>query len=251
VTRFLVNHFRVRCVLCIALVFVVTSCSSFSNVFTEGEEFDYKVAQGDSLFSLAKRFKVSVVELQKINKINDPRGLRIGQVLKVPVRDGVRKETASGGPYVSAEQARKQRENVRLPALNALGVRLSMPMMNPKFGSRFGFRGSRFHEGWDLLAPIGTPIYAAHDGVVVFSGQKLSGYGNLIALKSGSLMTLYAHNSKNLVRKGDRVKSGDKIAEVGATGRATGPHLHFELRVRGSDGRYYAVEPFTGSPFGS
>jgi murein DD-endopeptidase MepM/ murein hydrolase activator NlpD len=89
------------------------------------------------------------------------------------------------------------------------------------------------HKGVDLTAPTGTAVFAALDGQVVFSG-KHKGYGNYVLVDHGNgVATLYAHHSLNLVQAGDIVRRGQKIAEVGRTGNATGPHLHFELRVDG------------------
>lgn len=92
-------------------------------------------------------------------------------------------------------------------------------------------RGERVHRGIDISAPQGTDIYAAESGQVIFSG-KISGYGKVIVIEHPSgFITVYAHNSKNDVNAGDWVKRGDKIGEVGDTGRASVPHLHFEIRV--------------------
>lgn len=105
------------------------------------------------------------------------------------------------------------------------------PLKNPIITSKFGSRGKRYHEGVDFKAKIGTPIYAVSDGEVVYSGRKISGYGKMIILKhKGGLMTVYAHNSSNLVNERDSVKKGQKIALSGKSGRVTGPHLHFEIR---------------------
>ncbi len=88
------------------------------------------------------------------------------------------------------------------------------------------------HEGVDISAPKGTGVLAADDGKVVYSDNSIRGYGNMIIIKhAGKLTTVYAHNRVNLVDTGDFVKKGQKIAEVGATGRASGPHLHFEVRI--------------------
>lgn len=96
--------------------------------------------------------------------------------------------------------------------------------------SRFGNRRGRHHDGIDISAKRGTPVLAAKDGKVVYAGR-LSGYGNLIILKhKKNLFTAYAHSDSNKVSKGDRVKQGNIIATVGRTGRASGPHLHFEVR---------------------
>jgi murein DD-endopeptidase MepM/ murein hydrolase activator NlpD len=96
---------------------------------------------------------------------------------------------------------------------------------------RVRYRGR--HKGVDLTAPIGTDVYAAMDGVVVYSGKE-HGYGNVVKVDHGNgVMTVYAHHRANLVLEGDIVHRGQKIAEVGRTGNATGPHLHFELRING------------------
>ncbi len=88
------------------------------------------------------------------------------------------------------------------------------------------------HNGVDIIAPTGTSIRATADGVVQFSGWK-SGYGNTVIINHGyGFSTLYAHNSANLVKKGQWVRRGDAIAYLGSTGRSTGPHCHYEVRIK-------------------
>lgn len=100
------------------------------------------------------------------------------------------------------------------------------------------------HDGIDISVREGTPVRAATGGTVVYSDNRLSGYGNLVIIRHGkNLFTAYAHNQRNLVRKGDVVKRGDTIARAGQTGRITGPHLHFEVR-HGST----AVDPLSYLP---
>jgi murein DD-endopeptidase MepM/ murein hydrolase activator NlpD len=90
---------------------------------------------------------------------------------------------------------------------------------------------TRRHDGIDIAAPKGTPIQAAAAGEVVFSGWGPEGYGQMIILRHRSdLFTIYAHNDQNLVQRGEYVQQGNRIATVGQTGRATGNHLHFEIR---------------------
>lgn len=113
------------------------------------------------------------------------------------------------------------------------------------FTSGYGMRWGRMHRGIDIAAPIGTPIVAAAPGEVVVAGWSRGGYGNLVKVKhpDGSL-TLYAHNNKILVRKGQEVTQGQQIAEMGSTGRSTGPHLHFEIHPSGKG----AVNPLAYLP---
>lgn len=113
------------------------------------------------------------------------------------------------------------------------------PVVGVQVGSPFGFRidpitgRSALHTGLDFPADPGTPILAAAGGVVVVQEYHLA-YGNMVEIDHGNdLITRYAHASRLLVKKGDIVKRGQKIAEIGSTGRSTGPHLHFEVWVSG------------------
>jgi murein DD-endopeptidase MepM/ murein hydrolase activator NlpD len=128
------------------------------------------------------------------------------------------------------------------PVRGYLG-QLEFPVEEARFTSRFGWRWSKFHEGIDLAAPEGTAVLAAHDGVVVLESDSWGRYGKVIVVKGEGLLTVYAHNSANKVEKGDRVRRGQHIAKVGATGDASAPHLHFETRILDENGRFAAVNP--------
>ena len=107
------------------------------------------------------------------------------------------------------------------------------PLPGAKVISPYGKRGRRRHSGVDIKTKDRDSIYAAFDGEVVFS-KPYYGYGNLMRIKhANGLETYYSHNSENLVKEGQHVKAGQVIALVGQTGRATTPHLHFEIRVNG------------------
>jgi murein DD-endopeptidase MepM/ murein hydrolase activator NlpD len=102
-----------------------------------------------------------------------------------------------------------------------------------KVSSHFGQRGRKHHDGIDIPAPQGTPILAVDHGVVVYADNGIRGYGNMIVIAhQDEVYTVYAHNRKHFIRKGDEVRKGQLIAHVGNTGRSTGPHLHFEIRVK-------------------
>ena len=115
-----------------------------------------------------------------------------------------------------------------------------MPVNSPYNASSFGYRIDPFtgqqamHEGIDFITDIGTPVVAAAGGVVQFAGFHPQ-YGNVVDIDHGNdLVTRYAHLSKVLVKEGDLLQRGRRIAESGTTGRSTGPHLHFEVRFRGA-----------------
>jgi len=143
---------------------------------------------------------------------------------------------------VAIELRRKSQEDVRSLLSDRVSVSRATPNGWPTKGwitSYFGMRqiplgnGRRFHEGIDIAANIGTPIFATADGVVARVEYSRS-YGKTVIIDHGyGYRTLYAHNSKNLVKRGMRVKRGDKIAEVGNTGISTGPHVHYELQLNG------------------
>ena len=111
--------------------------------------------------------------------------------------------------------------------------------------SGYGRRWGRMHRGIDIAGPIGTPIVAVADGEVITAGWNSGGYGNLVKLKhNNGTITVYAHNQRILVRRGQQVTQGQQIAEMGSTGRSTGPHLHFEMHPNGSG----AVNPIAYLP---
>ncbi|RXZ82814.1 hypothetical protein EBB07_09485 [Paenibacillaceae bacterium] len=133
-----------------------------------------------------------------------------------------------------------QKEKNRIETYYDGGGKLLRPIGAARTSSPFGARvdpitgkKGKMHNGMDFAAPQGSAIYAAESGVVIVA-QKTSGYGNTIIIDhGGGMWTLYAHirNGGLLVSSGDQVKRGQKIAEVGNTGRSTGPHLHFEVRI--------------------
>ncbi len=114
-----------------------------------------------------------------------------------------------------------------------------VPLANMRMTSDYGMRdhpilgGRRNHKGIDLAAPIGTPVYATADGIVD-KAEWFSSYGLYVQIEHGAdLETRYAHMSRLAVASGERVKKGDIIGYVGSTGRSTGPHLHYEVRIDG------------------
>jgi murein DD-endopeptidase MepM/ murein hydrolase activator NlpD len=100
--------------------------------------------------------------------------------------------------------------------------------------SEFGRRWGRLHAGIDVANSIGTPIWAAKSGNVIFSGQQ-SGYGNVVIIDhGGGMSTLYGHMSKRIAVEGEHVSQGQLIGKIGSTGHSTGPHVHFETRYGGT-----------------
>lgn len=109
-------------------------------------------------------------------------------------------------------------------------------------GDGFGPRDNRFHPGLDFPAPFGTRVYAARSGRVTWAAWWAGGYGNLVSIAhGGGLRTMYAHLFAITVRRGQYVRTGTLVGRVGSTGFSTGPHLHFEVRLRGA-----AIDPRTG-----
>jgi murein DD-endopeptidase MepM/ murein hydrolase activator NlpD len=181
----------------------------------------YVVAPGETLEGIAKRADVPMADLVEINGLEDPAEARPGRLIFV---------LASPGQPLPAAV-----EPAATPPLVAASTPLRWPLAPGRIivGSPFGTREGRPHEGIDLPAPVGTPVFAAADGRVVYAGNGIRGYGNLVVVRhAGDLLTVYAHNSVLLVTQGQPVRAGDRIALVGQSGHATGPHLHFEVRAR-------------------
>lgn len=210
--------------------------------------WEHSIARDESLFTVASRYGVSTQSIAQANELIPGSPLQEGQMLLVPKRGSDVVVTMSEvrarkrGETVVPE-LRKQR-NI-LPVVrpapseergDALHAQRAESFIIPVAGgisSRYGKRGSRFHDGIDIPAPAGTAIVAAKSGIVVFSGRQ-KGYGNTVTINHGDgTVTRYSHNSVNLVKKGERVKQGQPIAKIGRTGRATCNHLHLSLFVHG------------------
>ena len=136
-------------------------------------------------------------------------------------------------------------QNIAAIDLNSIS-NFTLPITGAIISSGFGWRihpvtgEKKLHKGVDFAAPTGTPIFASADGVVTDAGWTDGGYGNIVELRhSDGSVTLYAHTNKVYVSKGQLVNRGQAIAEVGTTGRSTGPHLHFEVQPDGKT----AVDP--------
>lgn len=159
--------------------------------------------------------------------------------------------SAEGGPLLSLATSsdgsldpRFQRLGVSLARMDALerslaGIPQVLPARLEFISSGFGYRSdpftgdAAFHAGLDFRGPRGAPIYSAAQGVVSFAGVR-QGYGNCVEIDHGNgLMTRYAHMSRIRTRLGQEVAAGDVIGAIGSTGRSTGPHLHFEVRING------------------
>jgi murein DD-endopeptidase MepM/ murein hydrolase activator NlpD len=175
------------------------------------------VASGETLYRIATEYHVSVGRLMTANGLSDPRELRVGQVLTIPgAYRAASIGTASSGvhPYTGERESRQ----------------FQWPVAQGVVSSGFGIRNGAMHDGVDIAAPAGTPVYAADGGVVIFSGT-LHGYGNTVIIRhDDDYATIYGHNERNLVSEGVRVARGQQIGVIGRSGRTTGANLHFEVR---------------------
>ena len=224
----------------------------------------HRVAAGDTLYAISRRYGVDIYTVAAVNRIDPPYTIRVGQQLRIPDRHrrtragpaaapGVATGTAAA-PARTVTQAQPARTaKPAVPALDpgakpkpvprAPAARSQARFLWPLRGaviSRFGPKAGGLHnDGINIAASTGAPIVAAEDGVVAYAGNELRGFGNLLLVRhAGGWTTAYAHGERLLVKRGDRVRKGDVIARVGATGRVQRPQLHFELR-RGTD----AVDP--------
>ena len=204
----------------------------------------YRVRSGDTLYSIATRHGMTVSSLAKINDIQAPYTIHRGQVLKISTWSeeavsSVAVSPSSGQGSVAADRQAEvnRRRNVKNPtAFNGKanvpkaqrGKKFSWPVSG-KVASPFG----NGNDGINIAGKAGTAIQAADGGTVAYAGSELKGYGNLILIKhKDGWITAYAHNRKLLVKKGDLIKKGQKIAEMGDTGGVKTPQLHFEIRYK-------------------
>jgi len=195
----------------------------------------HTVEPGQTFWRICKTYGVDPGEVARVNRIPDAAQIRVGQKIFIPgARQALKVEPYpgfKGAPAPAPGSPTKPAATYPIPRKPS-SAPLLWPVPNGKLYSPYGMRNGAMHDGIDISAPAGSAILAADDGKVTYSGNTIRGYGNMIVLKhAGNLATVYAHNRKNLVHEGEMVRRGQKIAEVGETGRATGSHCHFEVRL--------------------
>jgi lipoprotein NlpD len=196
----------------------------------------HTVRRGQTLFSIARAYGISVQRLAEANRITDPSRVAAGQRLVIPQTKGTAPRTGRRPPQPARPPAPVERVPASLsPEVAAVFRTLRWPVDGTVI-SKFSAprRGQRRHKGLDIKSPEGAEVKAAADGVVFLAKDHHGGYGRLVVLDHGNgITTWYGHNSRNLVEPGQKVSAGDVIARVGRTGNASCDHLHFELRVEG------------------
>jgi murein DD-endopeptidase MepM/ murein hydrolase activator NlpD len=209
-----------RTLLAIALlVLALAGCASTP----ESETRVVHVLQpGENLYRLSRYYGVSVGDIAAANDIDDVTDIPIGARLVIP-------GTARKPPPASVAAYEPSGPSGRAPSARAAGLDFAWPVRGT-LSSRYGWRSGSHHEGIDISARRGTPVRAAEAGRVIYSGW-LGSYGRVVIVKHvGAWSTVYAHNQRNRVEEGDFVERGDVVAEVGTSGNASGPHVHFEVR---------------------
>jgi murein DD-endopeptidase MepM/ murein hydrolase activator NlpD len=204
------------------------------------------VGKGETLGHICDVYGLDVKKVAKVNELKRPYRLLEGDTIFLPATALVETKPGSLQARRTAKKKRRKKVAARKRAARnvALAIRgkrhplvpnLKFPVPGGVLTSPFGHRWGVFHKGLDIAAPIGRSVLACERGRVIFAGRKraLRNYGRVVILEHGpGVYTQYAHLHRILVKKGQTVKRGRKIATVGNTGRSTGPHLHLEVRVR-------------------
>lgn len=215
----------------------------------------HTVKAGETGITIARAYGADWDRIVATNELKAPYTLRVGQRLRLPTREQVREMTLaeraaaftididdliSGSEPAATEAAAAAHPAGETAPPQAVAALPPPPAFNGRFIapvegrliSRFGAKsGGLYNDGINLRAPAGAPIRAAANGVVVYAGNAIEGFGNLVLLKhDGGWVTAYAHAEDLLVIRGDTVRQGDPIARVGKTGSVDEPQLHFEIR---------------------
>ena len=210
----------------------------------------YQVQRGDTLYSIAFRFGWDWKALAARNGIAAPYLIRVGQVIRFDGKSAGRSPMVATAPVVVAPPSRPSapisasstQSKPSAPVKATSGVTALPPTQRSASGwlwpssgtviGRFSSNGS-LNKGIDIAGELGQPVLAASDGSVVYAGSGLRGYGELVIIKhSDTYVSAYGHNRRLLVQEGQKVKAGQRIAEMGSTGTDR-VKLHFEVRRQG------------------
>jgi murein DD-endopeptidase MepM/ murein hydrolase activator NlpD len=242
------------------LVFFACSLS-----IIQAQNIIYTIQKGDNLIQIAEKYNCSLEKIIKLNKINNPNKITIGDKLRIPssmkkyiVKKGDTLTKIAETYNISIENLTSTNE-IKDPDKIIIGHNLTIPTNNKmnqtyrvmsrnnnlhfiwpiqgRISSEFGWREHPltqerdYHRGLDIAVSTGSPVYSAEKGIVTYSGWS-KGYGRLIIIQHrNNTKTYYAHNLRLLVKQGDKIRQGKIIALSGNSGVSTGPHLHFEVKV--------------------
>ena len=215
-----------------------------------GCAYYHKVQPGDTWYKLSKDYGVSVQEIQRANPGVDPYSLQIGQGIKIPrfpdqrVANYTKKTEPKARvaptpqPRITIRPQPTPNPSAKKPGRSSAVVtnsqpRFVWPVQGGAVKTHFGtvIDGAPTH-GIEIGAARGTPVVAAADGKVILSSSEFKGYGNMVVLRhDNNFFTIYSYNQRNFVKKGQQITQGQKIAEVGQSGRATESALHFQIRI--------------------
>ena len=227
---------------------------------------EYTVREGDTLFGISRRHKMDPFRLAQLNGIHPPYKIFVNQkitlisdlssqkktvkppLVKIRKLKPVKKLPTEKGSFKTKVAGARQRKLVKkVPEPKQVISLKSKTVIKPDEGRSRGFmwpvrgkviskygtksRGLR-NDGINIRAKRGSPVFAAESGVVAYAGNELRGFGNLLLIKhEGGWITAYAHNEKLLVKRGETLQRGQKIATVGSSGNVSTPQLHFEIRL--------------------
>lgn len=210
----------------------------------------YVVEKGDTVYSISKRHNIDMNTFSKLNDLEPPYALRIGQRLLLPdtivdyddppatktyaakKSTTTTAKTKSSAKKATAKKTSTWKSSSKSTVAKKRSSKFSWPVKG-KVISKYGvIAKGRNNDGINIKAPLGTAVKAADGGTVAYAGNELKGFGNLILIRhNDGWITAYAHNDRLLVKKGQKVSKGSKIATVGSTGGVNTPQLHFEIRA--------------------
>ncbi len=220
----------------------------------------YTVKPGDTIYEIARLFALSMNRLVHENNLRAPYTIRAGQVLRLPTSYDLDKienapdaqgeqfahvrvptsrpqdntdnvESAVGKPVSRAKQKSGGSKYIKTQIPQRAGRDFSWPVRGKLVSSYGGKRDGLYNDGINIAVPRGTKVQAAENGVIVYAGDEISGYGNLLLVKHiDGWVSAYAHLDKITARRGSAVRKGQAIGTVGSTGNVETPQLHFELR---------------------
>ena len=213
------------------VVFLITGCAGLPPIYTvAGGTGTYVVRKGDSLYSIAFRYGLDYKSLARINGVRPPYTIYVDQLIRLRV--SAKSPKKDSAPVATQSSTRPPSKVSKAPpAPSALVASWRWPLKGEVI-NRFSL-AQPVNKGIDIAGDIGDTVRVAADGVVVYAGGNLRGYGQLVIVKhNDSFLSAYGNNEKMLVKEGEKVKAGKSIARVGKTA-ANVEMLHFEIRQDG------------------